>query len=111
MSKISTAESLLISGNGDSVAFMRFAAEAGDDGAAQPQPGGAVFIHFALRRPFHRTTSFARLLRFSIYHGFILSCALLLEDGANFDRSGTDDPDADRRLRVCDPLGARNLPR
>ena len=32
--------------------------------------------------------------------------ALLSEDWAAFDRSGADDPDAHRRLRICDPLGA-----
>ena len=29
--------------------------------------------------------------------------------GAPLDRSGADDPDADRRLRVCDPLGTAAL--
>ena len=32
--------------------------------------------------------------------------SLLLAHGPALDRSGADDPDADCRLRVCDPLGA-----
>ena len=30
--------------------------------------------------------------------------------GRPVDRSGTDDPDAGRGVRVCDPLGAADLP-
>ena len=34
------------------------------------------------------------------------ACALLLAHGSALDRSGADDPDAARWLRVCAPLGA-----
>jgi hypothetical protein len=37
-------KSLMVSVNSDSVALMRFAAEAGDDGAAQSRPRGAVLF-------------------------------------------------------------------
>jgi len=33
------------------------------------------------------------------------ACSLLLAHGPAIDRSGADDPDVDRWLRVCDPLG------
>src|SRR5262249_57158464 len=36
---------------------------------------------------------------------------VLLADRPTLDRSGTHDPDADRWLRVCDPLGAAYLRR
>ena len=35
--------------------------------------------------------------------------ALLLPHRPTVDRSGADDPDAHRRLRVCNPLGAAHL--
>src|SRR5262249_55907465 len=38
------AKVLMVSVNSDSVALMRFAAEAGDDGAAQSRPRGAVLF-------------------------------------------------------------------
>ena len=37
-------KSLMVSGNSDFVALMRFAAEAGDDGAAQSRPRAAVLL-------------------------------------------------------------------
>src|SRR5262245_18547422 len=37
-------KSLMAFANGDSVALMRFAAEASDDGAAQPGPGAAFLF-------------------------------------------------------------------
>jgi hypothetical protein len=42
--QISLQKSLMASANGDSVAVMRFAAEAGDDGAAQSRPRAAVLF-------------------------------------------------------------------
>jgi hypothetical protein len=38
------AKVLMVSVNSDSVALMRFAAEAGDDGAAQSRPRAAVLF-------------------------------------------------------------------
>jgi len=40
-------KSLMPSANSDSVALMRFAAEAGDDGAAQSRPRAAVLFVFS----------------------------------------------------------------
>ena len=40
-------KSLMPSANSDSVALMRFAAEAGDDGAAQSRPRAAVIFVFS----------------------------------------------------------------
>ena len=37
-------KSLMVSGNSDSVALMRFAAESGDDGASQSRPRSAVLL-------------------------------------------------------------------
>jgi hypothetical protein len=37
-------KALMASAKSDSVAQMRFAAEAGDDGAAQPRPGTAILF-------------------------------------------------------------------
>src|SRR5438046_1798839 len=45
------------SANSDSVALMRFAAEAGDDGAAQSRPRAAVLFVFSLRGCSRRSLS------------------------------------------------------
>jgi hypothetical protein len=37
-------KSLMVPKNSDSVAVMRFAVEASDDGAAQPRPGTAILF-------------------------------------------------------------------
>src|SRR5438034_11581030 len=36
------------------------------------------------------------------------ACALLFAHRSTLDRSGADDPDADCRLRVCNPIRARS---
>jgi Transposase domain (DUF772) len=57
---------------------MRFAAEAGDDGAAQSRTNGSCFIHFLLKRLFPTITWFARSLRFSTCHGSMPSWRLII---------------------------------
>jgi len=37
------------------------------------------------------------------------TCPSLFGDGSPVDRSGTDDPDAGRRVCLCDPLGTIDL--
>src|SRR3984893_16816024 len=103
-------KSLPVSVRGDSIALMRFATEAGDDGATQSRSKTAfLFIPSrgcGSRRSFGPNDCWGS----RPVMGACRACTVLSKAWETFDRSGAYGSDAGRWLRFCDSLGTSTLP-
>src|SRR5258705_5346994 len=97
--------------NSDSVVLTRTSAEIGDDGAEQPGTRAAVLFVQSRRGRAARSPGTRNCPRSRSVVGLGRAGATLFSYWTAVDRSGADDPDAHRRLRVRHSLGTRAVPR
>src|SRR6202011_685011 len=103
-------KSLPVSVRGDSVALMRFATEAGDDGATQSRSKTAFLFIPARGCGSRRSVGPSDCGGSRPVMGACRACTVLSKAWETFDRSGAYDSDAGRWLRFCDSLGTSTLP-